>query len=156
METGRRWKCPTKKNQYVRGSWLLPSILDIFISATSSSASLLLGQCQCLTTVSLTFLFTVTATLLLQIMRDNLLLPACTNLMFEELINCDVNLQRKPLTFTPTSIQDGCVVNNQLSVCFELLEAFILSFRQVLKQRRTGCEINANGRKISPEERDKK
>lgn len=39
----------------------------------------------------------------------------------------------------PTSIQDGCVVNNQLSVGFELLEGFVLSFRQVLG-RRSGRE----------------
>lgn len=35
----------------------------------------------------------------------------------------------------PTSIQDGRVVNNQLSVGFELLEGFVLSFRQVLGRR---------------------
>lgn len=34
----------------------------------------------------------------------------------------------------PTSVQDGSVVNNQLSVGFELLEGFVLSLRQVLKR----------------------
>lgn len=34
----------------------------------------------------------------------------------------------------PTSVQDGSVVNNQLSVGFELLEGFVLSLRQVLER----------------------
>lgn len=39
----------------------------------------------------------------------------------------------------PTSVQDGRVVNNQLSVSFELLKGFVLSFSQVLG-RRLGTE----------------
>lgn len=34
----------------------------------------------------------------------------------------------------PTSIQYGSVVNNHLSVCFELFKSLVLSFRQILKE----------------------
>lgn len=46
----------------------------------------------------------------------------------------------------PTSVQDGSVVNNQLSVGFELLEGFVLSLRQVLEreeERSRGGEDSA-------------
>lgn len=32
----------------------------------------------------------------------------------------------------PTSVQDGSIVNNQLSVSFELLKSFVLPLGQVL------------------------
>lgn len=34
----------------------------------------------------------------------------------------------------PTSVQYGSVVNNHLSVCFELFKSLVLSFRQILKE----------------------